>query len=292
MQKRSWLAFAVLLAAVVAGLKIYPQNRSAAPGGSAPGGTDFRILLGVNDTASTKWDGSITVSGGKVTGVRGWRFTAADSADTSSWKASTRNAVQRKGNLGPMVANGVIVTASLEDPNARFDVKTAQGSFSFKAQEVSYFQAKPELDGRVQVDRSPSMTELTTSPEEQGFPAIARSDDAVYVSYVEFVHADRKMEARRAFDQAPKDFDFLKTPAGGDQVFLLRYSKATKTWSQPVALSAPKQDVMRTAVAVDGQKRVWVFWSANKSGNFDIYGRVFDGKWSPEIRLTQDPART
>ena len=101
MQKKTWLAFAVLLAAVVAGLKIYPQNRNAAPVPSAPGGTDFRILLGVNDTAPTKWDGTITVAGGRVTEIRGWRFTAADSADTSGWKASTRNAVQRKGNVGP-----------------------------------------------------------------------------------------------------------------------------------------------------------------------------------------------
>ena len=31
MQKRSWLAFAVILAAVVAGIKLYPQNRSAGP---------------------------------------------------------------------------------------------------------------------------------------------------------------------------------------------------------------------------------------------------------------------
>jgi hypothetical protein len=290
MQKKSWLAFAVLLAAVVAGLKIYPQSRGAAPGNAAPGGTDFRILLGVNDKAPTTWDGSIAVSGGSITGIRGWRFTAADSADSSSWKAATRNAVQRKGNLGPLVANGVIVTAALDDPNARFDVKTAQGSFSFRAQEVGYFSAKAELDSRVQVDRSPTMTELTTSAEEQDFPAIAQSDDAVYVSYVEFVHADRKMETRRAFEQAPKDFDFLAAPAGGDQVFLLRYSKPAKSWSQPMPVSASKQDVMRTAVAVDGQKRVWVFWSANKSGNFDIYARAYgNGRWSPEIRLTKDP---
>src|SRR5580704_13879507 len=97
MQKKSWLAFAVLVAAVVAGLKLYPQNRSASSGPSGPAGADFRILLGVNDKTPTKWDGSITVSGGKITGVRGWRFTPADSADTSSWKAATRNAALRKG---------------------------------------------------------------------------------------------------------------------------------------------------------------------------------------------------
>jgi hypothetical protein len=36
-------------------------------------------------------------------------------------------------------------------------------------------------------------------------------------------------------------------------------------------VSAPGQDVMRAAIAVDGSKRVWVFYSANRKGNFDIY---------------------
>ena len=55
-------------------------------------------------------------------------------------------------------------------------------------------------------------------------------------------------------------------------------------------VSAPKQDIMRAAVAVDGRKRVWVFYSANRDGNFDIYARsLAGGRWSSEIRLTSDP---
>src|ERR1019366_3958228 len=70
----------------------------------------------------------------------------------------------------------------------------------------------------------------------------------------------------------------------------MRYSKSARTWSEPIPVSAPKQDVMRTAVAVDGQKRVWVFWSANQNGNFDIYCRAYSGgRWSSEARLTTDP---
>ena len=62
---------------------------------------------------------------------------------------------------------------------------------------------------------------------------------------------------------------------------LLSYSKSTRTWSAPLPVSAPKQDIMRAAVAVDGQKRVWVFWSAFKSGNFDIYAKVLTGGSGP-----------
>ena len=48
---------------------------------------------------------------------------------------------------------------------------------------------------------------------------------------------------------------------------------------------------MRTAVAVDGQGRAWIFYSAQRSGNFDLYARSAraDGSMSSEIRLTSDP---
>jgi hypothetical protein len=46
---------------------------------------------------------------------------------------------------------------------------------------------------------------------------------------------------------------------------------------------------MRAAVAVDVKKRVWVIWSANKGGNFDLYAKYNEGgKWSDEMRLTTD----
>jgi len=49
---------------------------------------------------------------------------------------------------------------------------------------------------------------------------------------------------------------------------------------------------MRAAVAVDGQKRVWVIWSANKNGNFDLYAKYLQGdNWSPEMRITTDPGQ-
>ncbi len=46
---------------------------------------------------------------------------------------------------------------------------------------------------------------------------------------------------------------------------------------------------MRTALAVDVGKRVWVIWSANQKGNFDLYAKLYSGgKWSSVARLTTD----
>lgn len=288
MWKRALPASAGVLLVCAAGLTLYSQRGGTPPAAGNPGNVCFRILLGVNDRSGARWDGTITVTAGSIHDIRVWRSGGNDSASTSGWKLATRASDGKKGKAGPVLENGVIVTASADD-SARFDVKLAQGSFSWRAGEIPFGEQKAFLDGKVMVERSPLMTQLTESGEEQDFPAVAQSGDVVYVSFVEFRHSDRAQEARRAFEEEPKSFAFLARPVGGDQVMLTEYSKSARRWSAPVAVSAAKQDVMRTAVAVDGQKRVWVFWAANQGGNFDIYGKYRDGRsWSREVRLTAD----
>src|SRR5581483_2591400 len=174
-------------------------------------------------------------------------------------------------------------------PNATLEVKTARGAFSFRASEIGWAESTPFLNGRATVERVPNMFQLTSSTQEQDYPAIAQRDDTVYVAYVEFKHGDRAAEGRKKFDAPPKSFDFLARPAGGDQVLLARYSKSSRTWTAPVPVSTAAQNIMRATVAVDGKGRVWVIWSAFKSGNFDLYARYLAGDhWSSEMRLTTD----
>jgi hypothetical protein len=156
-----------------------------------------------------------------------------------------------------------------------------------------FLRPQGQLSGGAQMppaaSDAPVTTQLTHSPEEQDYPAIAQSGDTVYLCYVEFVHSNRELEIKK-FDTPPKDLDFLARPAGGDQVFLMTYSKSNRAWGQPEPVSAAGQDILRAAVAVDGHGRVWVFWSANKNNNFDIYAKAMTGgKWSEELRLTSDP---
>jgi hypothetical protein len=253
-----------------------------------PAGASFLIFLGVGDGAATPWDGSITASAGRIASIRGWRFVADDSTDSvSSWKCSSRPGA---GAGDPMLPNGIVVTTAGDDSGATFNLKTAQGDFSFRAADIPWGMTQKFLQGRVSVERVPAMTQLTDSTEEQDFPAIAQAGDSVYVTYTEFVHADRSKETGQQLTAAPANFDDYARPAGGDQVFLMTYSKSKRAWGAPVAVSEPRQDVMRSAVAVDAQKRVWVFWSAQKDNNFDIYARsMSDGRWSAETRITSDP---
>jgi hypothetical protein len=269
-------------------LPVFTQNRPAAQV-PMPQGVVFRVLFGLTDKEPAVWDGKVAVSAGKVLSVRGWRFGGKDSTDgTGSWKASTRYSPGTNGP-GPVLETGILLTISGEDTSAEVRVETPKGSFSFRPQDVPWGTGTLFLDRQARVDRVGLPVQLTDSVEEQDFPAMAQNGDDVWVSYVEFVHGDRSKAVNGQFSEAPKDFDFLARPVGGDQVWLLRYSKSQRVWSAPVAASGAGLDVMRTAVAVDGKNRVWVIWAADKDGNFDIYARAYsDGKWSAEQRITSD----
>jgi len=290
-----WIGAVIGLGGITAVMSVQPQNRRGQQL-EMPEAVGYRILLGLGDKQPTVWDGKISVSEGRVVSIQGWRFAETDSTDyRKRWKASTRHGVptaaarQRGQKRGAIEENGVTVEVTAKSANTRFDVETAQGDFSFALGDVPYGETKTFLDGRVSVDRVPSTLQLTTSDEEQDFPAIAQSDEEVYVAYVDFVHGDRSQGWPRQMKEEPKSFDALARPAGGDQVRLLRYSKTKRTWNGPEEVTTPGQDCMRTAVAVDGGKRVWVIWSAYSEGNFDLFAKSYsDGKWSSQKRLTTD----
>ena len=290
MNKR-WLAAGVLGAVAVVAFVLFPHGTRAqsAPGAAVTmhGGDSFRILFGLADKEPTSWDGSVKVSGGTVRSITGWRFFGDDVTDyKTNWKLSTRRNRPVLRPDGPIAENGIVITADIANENARFDIQTLNGNFSFTAKQVPFGEGQTFLSGRVAVDRVPPTVQLTPSPEEEDFPAIAQNGDDIWATYVEFTHGPEV----EPLSKAPEDFKFLAAPPGGDQVFLRHFSKAGKTWEPPIPVTDKGLDVMRAAVAVDGKKRVWVIWSANKNDNFDLYAKVLDGTtWSPEMRVTTDP---
>ncbi len=253
------------------------------------------MILGVGDKTDTNWDGSITVTGASILSLLPWRFSGTDAISGNSWKASTRKAIQPPG-VNPEAAmqeNGVIVKVSDSGSPINLSVHTTQGDFTFTPADVAFPGGKSFLSGKVFVQETAAPLQLTNSPEEEDFPAMAQSGDDVYLAYVRFVHGDRSQAQSQSITQPITDFSFLSRPTGGDQVLLLHYSKAQRMWTGPFAVTTAGADinVMTTSVAVDGQGRAWIFYSTMRSGNFDIYARSArpDGSMSAEIRLTTNP---
>src|SRR5258708_8640490 len=123
---------------------LYPRLTQYAQDGKSkqiamPETTTFRVLLGVGDTVSTNWDGSVKLTGGKVTGIQGWRFAQNDSSDDkSSWKVSTRGgggprAPEKRGdkkNTPPARGKGAAVSAARDRHPAPFEPHPPRGAVS------------------------------------------------------------------------------------------------------------------------------------------------------------------
>ncbi|MBZ5621332.1 MAG: DUF3604 domain-containing protein [Acidobacteriia bacterium] len=276
---------------------LYPAVSIHAATTTVPPAQSYLVILGAGDTAGTNWDGSITVTGANIQILRGWRFAGTDAiSGTTSWKMSTRE-TPSLNPPGPVQENGLIVKISDAGTPATFNITTTQGNFSFSTQDVPFGTSKRFLvsntfpNGRALVARTGAQFQLSSSTEEEDFPSMAQSGDDVYLTYTEFVHGDRTQATGTGTAQPITDFSFLARPAGGDQVFLMHYSVSQRVWIGPFSVTNPGEDVMRSAVAVDGQGRAWIFYSTQRSGNFDIYARSAraDGTLSAEIRLTKDP---
>src|SRR5207249_383977 len=118
------------------------------------------------------------------------------------------------------------------------------------------------LDGRVMADRLPAATRVTTSPEEQDYPAAAVSNAGdVWLAYLEFTHNPQHNRLRANLIAPPVDFRQLAAPTGGDRIQVRRLSGGR--WENPIAITPPGRDLYRPAIALDGKERPWVFWSEN-----------------------------
>src|SRR5581483_203192 len=109
-----------------------------------------------------------------------------------------------------------------------------------------------------------------------------------WVAFVRFVHSDRTLEGILNTGKLLNRFDDLVRPAGGDQVVVMRRDEARDIWSSPIPVSEASGTVARVAIAVDGDKCIWIIWSAMKGDGFHVFARRVrpDGGWEPEIRIT------
>ena len=95
----------------------------------------------------------------------------------------------------------------------------------------------------------------------------------VWLAYMQFHHSRDADQLRANITEVPKDFSRYSVPTGGNQI----WAQITGgRWGDAMAVTTAGRDLYRTAVAVDGAGRAWVFWW-NDGGNFDILARAVDG---------------
>ncbi len=252
---------------------------------------DFRSRGKAGAKEPTVWDGQVSATQGSICQLRLWRDDPRDRVEGSQWKISTHRSVpwfrsQRKpGRRGPLEDVALAVQLEGVTPATELRFETEQGQFSFAVKDVGWGEASSFLGGLVRVSRMASVATVLSAPTEDDFPSAALGPEGeLYVAYVAFTHG-KDFRKRGPLTEPPEDFGYLAQPAGGDQVMLLRLNG--NRWTGPVPVTPPGQDVYRTAAAADGAGGIWVFWSAGREGNWDIYARCRkQDRWSKELRLS------
>jgi len=252
-----------------------------------------RILLGLQDSEPAKWTGEFKLSEGELLSAVPWRIGAGDRIyPDGKFVLSTRRVQAGTQRQQAITENGLVLT--LRAPSsARIEVSTDKGSFSFTLGELSWGRPMNFLERQARVDLVPPPTTVADTEREEDFPAAAVAPDGtVYVAYVEHDHLGPMTAVPignlpKDENGIPTDFSPFKPKGGGDRVMLTWFDG--EKWAQPIPVTDEGLDVWRPTVAVDDKGIVWVVWSQNLEGNWDLMARRFDPKaknWSRVERLT------
>ncbi|MEZ5354149.1 MAG: hypothetical protein R2762_16045 [Bryobacteraceae bacterium] len=238
----------------------------------------IRLRFGMTDEAPRRWDGGVRARNGTVTSVRNLSPHPSESVvapageGTASWKLATRKGLnyprreyQEENPAGtiPFVYHPAVVIDMQGASNARLTVTTPQGQFSIPAGQMRVGRAEVYLNGAVLVDRVANAEQVSAAEYENDFAAMAADPDGgVWSAWTAYRDKAVTAMARR-----------------------LRNGK----WEEAMAVAGPG-DIYRVQLGRDGKGRLWAVWSEQRSGNFDLYAKSFDGRqWSGEERLTQSP---
>ncbi|MCS7187932.1 MAG: hypothetical protein RMK89_13400, partial [Armatimonadota bacterium] len=254
-----------------------------------------RILLGLQDTEPTRWVGEFKLSEGELISAVPWRIGVGDRIlPDGKFVLSTRQVQAGTRGQRAITENGLVLT--LRAPSsARIEVSTDKGSFGFTLVELSWNRPLNFLGWQVRVDLVPPPVTVADTEREEDFPAAAVSPDGtVFAAYVEHDHLGPMTAVPidnlpKDEDGIPTDFSPFKPKGGGDRIMLTWFDG--ENWSQPAPVTDEGLDVWRPTVAVDSKGIVWVIWSQNLKGNWDLMARCFDPKaktWSKIERLTTD----
>ena len=217
------------------------------------------------------WTGQLHLSHGRLLSLEARPGTAW--ATTGEFRIRSARP-RRRGRRG-----GTLLATLAIPPSARLRVTTNNGDFSLAPDELSLGQNVTFLNGRVTVTRVTVAQRLTSEKTEDDWPdAVAAPDGSAWIVYLAYQNGP-PIDAERIHTR--KTFDELVPKGNGDQVRLLHYDG--KTWSGPWNVTDAGLDLWRPAVAVGSDGRVWVVWSQNFQGDWNIVVRSFDpatGRWS------------
>jgi hypothetical protein len=266
------------------------RNRAAVKPLAMPARTvSLEIRLGLKDTKRTIWDGTVEASEGRVVEIEGFSGGVRSMSEDGRFRARS---VMRKQNMRDVVVRPRLNVRLDAPESATVTVATEAGKFNFKLSDLAIGASKRYLDEQVAVEREQGALRLTGPETEDDYPVTAQSKDGTtWLAYIVY-QPGRPIVMERV---KAGSFEELEPKDNGDQILLRRFDG--KVWQPPLDVTAEGLRVWRPAVAVDGKGDVWVAWSQQIEGNWDIYYRRYTpparagdtGAWSEIVRLTREP---
>ncbi len=238
----------------------------------------LRIVFGIEDTETTDWSGTATLSAGAVSGIEGWHFSRDDKIEgKQSWQCSTKKPLPTPRNFNhpgefrlpapyPFDLVGVVIRLSAPSAatGSKLTIETAEGSFTLRLPDLQYGSPLKVLGGKAQVERVPVASRVTDRAYENDFPALTYSREGkLWMAWIGY--AD------------DSDQVFLRESQGG-------------VWKEPIKVTSEAGDRFKVGVAEDESGRIWVVWSELVDGDWDLRGRTLhNGSLSQTVGLTEAP---
>ncbi len=226
--------------------------------GTSAAGEPFsaQITFGYGEAPPERWIGSVTADNARITTLGGWLHNEQDTVSLNNFELHTRHPVR------PLPARKGLIIRGSAAAGALVRVSTHQGNFTFPVAALDGGREIPRLDGAVRISGLRSAEKLTDDSRFDDYPSVtAGPGDAVWIAWQSY-------SGRR------------------DEIRVRKFDGAWRTFSRVPGVSG---DVWRPQVALDSAQKLWVVWSQQVEGNFDIYARALDeaaNQWGPLIRLS------
>lgn len=258
------------------------EGRLATPVMMNPRGITVEITLGPTASEPAEWNARVSASEGKVVLMSPTRQEIRPEPQLNRKGGPRRQQPPSGASTGPTV-----LQATFDAPlTARAEVATSRGNFSFVLSDLRLGRRATFLNGSATVERIPLTQQVTSEPTEDDFPACAVGPDgAIWCAYVAY-HRGTPIQTEEI---KQGKFESLVTRNNGDQVRLLKFDG--REWKPPVDVTGAGLDVWRPALTIDPQGTVWVIWSQNVDGDWDLFARRYDPKvnqWSVIQRVTRE----
>jgi hypothetical protein len=227
-----------------------------------------RILFGLTDNESQRWDGSATVSEGRIVRLEGYHFLSEDTIDAMSWRIATRvyepTPVQRENGVRRNVNKPGVILFLDAPARAQVGINTPQGKFNFSLADLPYGRTRKFLKDAVVIERVAVSMALTADDRWDDYPALlAQKDGALWTAWV--AYKDR-----------------------AEDIYASRFENGQ--WSEAMRVTPQSGELFRVQLAEDRRGRLCAVWAQKVKDNYDLFARFFDGKqWSAVEQLTNDP---